>query len=101
LPQDVTDPAVVFKQIGNNDDDGLQAASTLLRPLYEFEAHASTYIVARQIIRAITSILENYSGAMGSCTVQSVLRGDDAEDLDPDTGIYWTSREFEFFVTEG
>jgi galactose-1-phosphate uridylyltransferase len=105
LPQDVTYPAVVFRQIGNNDDDGLQAASTLLRPIYEFEAQAQDgddpYAAARQVIRAITSVLQDYAGAMGNCIVGAVLRGEDAEDYDPDKNVYWASREFEFFVTEG
>lgn len=101
LPEGVTLPAVVYRETGDNSDDALQAAPTLERPIIEFEAQGATYAEVRAIIRAITATLKNYSGAVGTCNIGGVLKGDYAEDFDPDKKIYWASREFEIFETEG
>jgi hypothetical protein len=100
LPQGVTLPALVFREMYTDTNYALQADDTLIRPTYEIEAHASSHAAARTAIRAVETALQNYSGTMTTCTVQAVLMAGGSEDYDPDTTNYWRSKEFTFFVQE-
>jgi hypothetical protein len=100
FPQGAATPALVYREMYTEDTHAMQVDDDLQRPSFEIECHADTYRAARAVIRTLRSVLRNYSGLMGNATVQAVLISGGAEDMDPDTGKYWKSKEFEFFMTE-
>jgi hypothetical protein len=98
LPQGATLPALVYREMFTDYLHAMGTDDALEQPSYEIEVHADTATAATTAINAVISALQNYSGAMGSVTCQAVLISGGAEDKDPDTGKFWKSKEFEFFV---
>ena len=101
IQQDTTLPAVTYNLISKNRRQSTIGGNYgLVSPIYEFRCYATTYSQAKNIGEQIKSALLNYSGAIGSYTVQGCFYVSEFDGYDSETKEFYVSQEFEFYYTE-
>lgn len=106
LPQEVTLPAVVYQRIstqraGIHTHD--QDASGLSYTRIQFTVYAVKYADVKTAIYQLREALEGYKGTMGSgntVTVGSSLMDTEADNYDPELGVYWAHIDFQISYQE-
>ena len=94
LPQGTTLPAVTYQRISGIHEKLLDEPATLTRPRFQFTAHASTFLQARQVTNAVKAALNGRRAARSSTNIQHISvenEFDHYNPAQPDMAATWSS----------
>lgn len=83
LPQNTTLPAITYQRISGIHEHTLSEPSTLTRPRFQFVAHASTFLQARQLANAIKTAFNGRRAARLSTTIQAITVENEFDHYNP------------------
>lgn len=98
--QDVETPYVVFFKVSGPRVHSHQGASLLANPRFQFSAFATTYLEAKQIIQAIQTALQGYTGISEGIFIQSCLYANEFDTYEVQTGLYHVAVDYEIYHRE-
>jgi hypothetical protein len=81
LPQNTTDPAVVYERNGGIRNYTTDGAGTQKETHFQISAMASEYEDAKTLMETIESAVDGYSGVMGSTNVFLIVIATDSLDV--------------------
>lgn len=71
-PQDTPNPCIVFTESGNTFNATKTGVSTLDEPDLQVDVYADTAIVRNQIAAMVRTVLDRYSGTVGTIKIQQI-----------------------------
>lgn len=104
-PQSVTGPFINLTVISGNRDYHMAAASGLVNSAVQVDCWADKYSVAKQIARAVESVVTGFQGTMGTIYFGAILIDGERDDDFPATGDtgtrYRTSLDLNIWHAKG
>ena len=94
LPQGVTLPAIVYSLVSNPPEMTQSGPSSLRYPKYQLDCYADgedAYLDAARLADQVITVIDGYTGLMGSITVHAGFRDEMRDNHDPETSRYWVS----------
>jgi len=96
-PQDVEAPYIVFFKVSSPREHSHDGASGLARARFQFSCFADSYYEAKQIVIAIQSAIQAFSGIMGGAggvNVEGCFYADETDLYEDKVAIYHIAVDF-------
>jgi len=99
LPQAPAVPAVVFTEVSGDDDVGLDGPSGVGSRRVQVDSWARTRAESTALALAVRTALAGHAGAAGGFEVQAGFLLTERWDFEPETSLYRTSQDYEFWTS--
>ena len=99
-PQNVTAPYIIIIKISGVREHSHDGSSELAHPRFQLSVFANTYSEVKGIASALQTVLQTYSGTMGSVNVDVVFYDNEVDMYEQETGLYHTALDYIIWHTE-
>ncbi len=96
LPQNPTLPAMTYQWVSGERVHTADGALGLSRPRIQFDAWATTYLVAESVFEALRKRLDAFRGAAGASIIQGAFFDSERDLYESEPKLY--RRSVDFFV---
>jgi len=93
-PQNVTTPYIIIIKISAVREHSHDGSSELAHPRFQLSVFAGTYSGVKTVTAALQTVLQAYSGTMGSVSVDVVLYDNETDMYEQETGLYHTALDY-------
>jgi len=93
MAQKTTLPAVTYQTTALRPDRSLDGNTGRMTATIQINAWAETHVAVKSLAEALRTALNDYSGAMGSDTIQRSRVLNETDGWDEDTGFYRVSMQ--------
>lgn len=95
LPQGITETSVRYALVsGNRPFSSPSGPLELSAPRVQIDTFAPTYAEAIALAELIRKRIDGYKGAMGSVTVQGTFFANERDGYEPESKLYFVSRDY-------
>jgi hypothetical protein len=99
LPQAGEVPAIVFTEVGADEDVALDGPTGATSARLQIDSWAKTRAEATSLGRAVRAALAGHVGAAAGLEVELVAFVTERWDFDAETGLYRTSQDFDVWLS--
>ncbi len=100
LPQSPTLPAVRYLMVSDPSTMTHSGRSKLRNPRIQLDCFGEDYLSAKRLASEMITLLDGYTGAMGSVQCQAGFQENQVDNHDPDTDRYWASVDVVIWFVE-
>jgi len=100
LPQGGTLPAIRYFLVSDPSMVTHSGRSKTRNPRYQMDCYGATYLDAKRLAMQVITLLDGYSGTMGSAQCQAGFQENQVDNFDPETGRYWVSVDVVMWFAE-
>jgi len=100
MAQKTTLPAITYQTTALRPDRGLDGNSGRMTATIQINAWAETHVEAKNLAEALRAALNDYSGAMGSDTIQRSRVENETDGFDEETNFYRVGMQITIIYNE-
>lgn len=93
-PQNAVMPCIVYTKITQLESQTLCGTDNLVRALLQIDCYAKEYKEAKQVAKAVKTLLRDYKGLMGTVRTRNTILDNEVDLGDPEPGLSRVSQTF-------